>query len=59
MGNKTTGIQNLKMDQYWQIPIVDAPMAEQEKFEAIYKQSDKSKFVGFKSHNKRIIYGIF
>ena len=44
MGNKTTGIQNLKMDQYWQIPIVDAPMAEQERFEAIYKQSDKSKY---------------
>ena len=44
MGNKTTGIQNLKMDRYWQIPIVDAPIALQNKFEAIYRHSDKSEF---------------
>ena len=42
MGNKTTGIQNLKMDQYWQIPIADVPVERQNEFEAIYRQADKS-----------------
>ena len=42
MGNKTTGIQNLKMDQYWQIPIADIPVERQNAFEAIYHQADKS-----------------
>ena len=42
MGNKTTGIQNLKMDRYWQIPIVDASIERQNEFESIYRQADKS-----------------
>lgn len=42
MGNKTTGIQNLKMDKYWQIPIADVPIELQEQFTSIYKQADKS-----------------
>ena len=44
MGNKTTGIQNLKMDQYWQIPIADVSVERQNEFEAIYNQADKSEF---------------
>ena len=42
MGNKTTGIQNLKMDQYWKIPIADVSSEEQERFVSIYNQADKS-----------------
>ncbi len=49
MGNKTTGIQNLKMNKYWDIPIVDAPSEQQEQFVCLYKQADKSKFTDFKS----------
>ena len=49
MGNKTTGIQNLKMDKYWEIPIADAPKELQEEFVSLYRQADKSKFNGFKS----------
>ena len=49
MGNKTTGIQNLKMDQYWQIPIADVPVERQNEFEAIYNQADKSEFDCLKS----------
>ncbi len=44
MGNKTTGIQNLKMDKYWDIPIADASHEQQEQFVCLYKQADKSKF---------------
>ena len=44
MGNKTTGIQNLKMDKYWDIPIADASPEQQEQFVCLYKQADKSKF---------------
>ena len=44
MGNKTTGIQNLKMEQYWQIPIADISIEQQNAFEAIYHQTDKSEF---------------
>ena len=44
MGNKTTGIQNLKMDRYWQIPIADVPIERQKEFEIIYRQADKSGF---------------
>lgn len=44
MGNKTTGIQNLKMDQYWQIPIADVSVERQNEFEAIYNQADKSEY---------------
>ena len=42
MGNKTTGIQNLKMDMYWQIPIADVSIERQKEFESIYRQADKS-----------------
>ena len=42
MGNKTTGIQNLKMDRYWQIPIADVSIERQKEFESIYRQADKS-----------------
>ena len=49
MGNKTTGIQNLKMNKYWDIPIVDAPSEQQEQFVCLYEQADKSKFTDFKS----------
>ena len=45
MGNKTTGIQNLKMDKYWDIPIADASPEQQEQFESLYKQADKSKYL--------------
>jgi len=44
MGNKTTGIQNLKMDKYWDIPIADASPELQDQFVCLYKQADKSKF---------------
>ncbi len=49
MGNKTTGIQNLKMDKYWDIPIADASPELQDQFVCLYKQADKSKFSDFKS----------
>ncbi len=49
MGNKTTGIQNLKMDKYWEIPLVDASSESQEEFVSLYRQADKSKFSDFKS----------
>lgn len=49
MGNKTTGIQNLKMDRYWQIPIADISTERQKEFESIYRQADKSGFDGRKS----------
>ena len=42
MGNKTTGIQNLKMEQYWQIPIADVSEQQQNEFVSIYNQADKS-----------------
>ena len=45
MGNKTTGIQNLKMDRYWQIPIADVSTERQKEFESIFRQADKSKSV--------------
>ena len=44
MGNKTTGIQNLKMDNYWKIPIADVSFESQNSFATIYKQADKSEF---------------
>ena len=44
MGNKTTGIQNLKMDKYWDIPIADASPELQDQFMCLYKQADKSTF---------------
>ena len=45
MGNKNTGIQNLKMDKYWEIPIADASPEQQEQFVNLYKQADKSKYL--------------
>ena len=42
MSNKTTGIQNLKMDRYWQIPIANVSIERQKEFETIYRQADKS-----------------
>lgn len=45
MGNKTTGIQNLKMDKYWEIPIAEAPKERQEEFVTLYRQADKSKYL--------------
>ena len=44
MSNKTTGIQNLKMDRYWQIPIAAVSIERQKEFESIYRQADKSGF---------------
>lgn len=44
MGNKTTGIQNLKMDKYWQISIFDVSLESQNDFEIIFNQADKSEF---------------
>ncbi len=52
MGNKTTGIQNLKMDNYWKIPIADVSYEKQESFATIYKQADKSEYVGCYSITK-------
>ncbi len=49
MGNKTTGIQNLKMDKYWEIPLVDASSESQEEFVSLYRQADKSEFIGLTS----------
>lgn len=43
MAKKTTGIMNLKMDDYWKIPIPMIDKDEQNKFVEIYKQADKSK----------------
>ena len=45
LGNKTTGIQNLKMDKYWDIPIADASHEQQDQFVSLYKQADKSKYL--------------
>ena len=45
MGNKTTGIQNLKMDKYWDISIADASPEQQEQFVNLYKQAGKSKYL--------------
>ena len=42
MGNKTTGIQNLKMEQYWKIPIADVSEQQQNEFVSIFNQADKS-----------------
>lgn len=56
MGSKTTGIQNLNMNMYLNIGIPDASMNEQQQFVAIAEQSDKSKFVGFKSQFIEMFY---
>lgn len=49
MGNQTTGIQNLNMDEYMQIPVIIPPIEAQKQFLHIVEQADKSKFIGFKS----------
>ena len=59
MGNKTTGIQNLKMDQYWQIPIADVSLELQERFVSIYHQADKSEFDVIKSQFIEMFNGEF
>lgn len=43
MGNQTTGIQNLNMDDYMQIVIPVPPREHQELFISIAKQAEKSK----------------
>ena len=43
MAKKTTGIMNLKMDDYWKIPIPDVDTDRQNEFVDIYNQADKSK----------------
>ena len=45
MGSQTTGIQNLKLDKYYEIPIACASVDQQRKFVKIYQQADKSKSV--------------
>ena len=49
MGNQTTGIQNLNMDDYMHISVIVPPRNLQKQFISIVTQADKSKFVGFKS----------
>ena len=49
MGNQTTGIQNLNMDDYMQISVIVPPRDLQKQFISIVTQAEKSKFVGFKS----------
>lgn len=44
MGNQTTGIQNLNMDEYMQIPVIIPPIEAQKQFLHIVEQADKSKF---------------
>ena len=44
LGKQTTGIQNLKLEKYYEIPIVCASKELQERFVQIYHQADKSKF---------------
>ena len=49
MASQTTGIQNLSMSDFMAKSIVLPSRDEQNKFEQIYRQADKSEFVGFKS----------
>ena len=44
MGNQTTGIQNLNMDDYMQISVIVPPRDLQKRFISIVTQADKSKF---------------
>ena len=44
MGNQTTGIQNLNMDDYMQISVIVPPRDLQKQFISIVTQADKSKF---------------
>lgn len=45
MGNQTTGIQNLNMDEYMQIPVIIPPIEAQKQFLHIVEQADKSKYI--------------
>lgn len=45
MASQTTGIQNLSMSDFMSKSIVLPPRDEQNKFEQIYRQADKSKSV--------------
>ena len=45
MGNQTTGIQNLNMDDYMQISVIVPPRDLQKQFISIVTQADKSKLV--------------
>ena len=49
MASQTTGIQNLSMSDFMSKSIVLPSRDEQNKFEQIYRQADKSEFVGCKS----------
>ena len=49
MASQTTGIQNLSMSDFMAKSIVLPSRDEQNKFEQIYRQADKSKFDDFKS----------
>ena len=49
MASQTTGIQNLSMSDFMAKSIVLPSRDEQNKFEQIYRQADKSKFGDFKS----------
>ena len=49
MASQTTGIQNLNMTDYMAKEIPLPSLEEQEQFERLYRQADKSKFDGFKS----------
>ena len=44
MGNQTTGIQNLNMDDYMQISVIVPPRDLQKQFISIVTQADKSKY---------------
>lgn len=44
MGNQTTGIQNLNMDDYMQISVIVPPRDLQKRFISIVTQADKSKY---------------
>ena len=45
MGNQTTGIQNLNMDDYMQISVIVPPRDLQKHFISIVTQADKSKYI--------------
>ena len=47
MASQTTGIQNLNMTDYMAKEIPLPSLEEQEQFERLYRQADKSKFDGF------------
>lgn len=67
MASQTTGIQNLSMSDFMAKSIVLPSRDEQNKFEQLYRQADKSKFGDFKSqfiemyyntHNKQTLESV-